>query len=88
MIHNEDCPRKGKWYDSKECREFSTDGTSMGALIAHQMGTMDEEEIKAIVDEESRNARDQPLTGMEEEQADWEEGDDGDYIWERPVTME
>ena len=43
MKHDEDCVRSGKWYREKECREFSTDGTEMGALIAHQMGTTDEE---------------------------------------------
>ena len=72
MKHDEDCVRSGKWYREKECREFSTDGTEMGALIAHQMGTTDEEEIKAMVAAENRNAARQGLTGMKEEQADWE----------------
>lgn len=71
--HDENCARSGKWYREKECREFSTDGTAMGALIAHQMGTTDEEEIKATVAAENRNAGRQALTGMAEEQADWEE---------------
>lgn len=72
MKHDERCPRSGKWYKDKECREFSTDGTAMGALIAHQMGTTSEEEIKALEAAENRNASRQALTGMEEEQADWE----------------
>jgi hypothetical protein len=71
--HDEDCPRSGKWYKSRECQLFSTDGTALGAMIAHQMGTMDEEEIKERVAEENSNAGKQALTGMEEEQADWEE---------------
>lgn len=76
--HDESCARSGKWYREKECREFSTDGTSMGALIAHQMGTTDEEEIKEMVAAENRNAARQGLTGMAEEQADWEADDDVD----------
>ena len=73
MIHDEKCERSGKWYKLQECREFSTDGTVMGALIAHQMGTTSESEIQALVAAENRNAARQSLTGMEEEQADWEE---------------
>lgn len=74
MIHNEDCPRKGKWYDHKECREFSTDGTALGADIAHSMGTMDEREIQQRGVEEFRRVFDNSrhLTGMDEEQAEWE----------------
>lgn len=76
MKHDENCPRSGKWYKSRECQRFSTDGTALGAVIAHQMGTMDEEEIKALVAEENRNAGKQALTGMLEEQADWEADDE------------
>ena len=72
MDHNENCPRNGKWYRSRDCQIFSTDGTEMGAFIAHQFGTTDEEEIKRRQQEEDRNERRQLLTGMEEEQADWE----------------
>lgn len=74
MKHGEDCPRSGKWYRSKECREFSTDGTAMGALIAHQMGTMDEAEIAGMVAEGNRNVhlKGLHLTGMPEEQSDWD----------------
>lgn len=72
MIHNDKCPRKGKWYMNRECREFSTDGTAMGAIIAHQMGTTSESEITAMIAEENRNVVQQRLTGMDEEQADWE----------------
>jgi hypothetical protein len=70
--HDEDCARSGKWYKAKECREFSTDGTAMGAVIAHTFGTTDEEEIQRIGDERDRSERRAALTGMEEEQADWE----------------
>jgi len=72
VTHDEDCPRSGKWFKSEECRRFSTDGTAMGAMIAHQMGTTDEDEIKQMIEEEDRNNRRQALTGMEEEQAEWE----------------
>ena len=72
MIHNEDCARSGKWYRAKECREFSTDGTAMGAIIAHQFGTCDENEIQRQSEEEVRNLNKRSLTGMAEEQADWE----------------
>ena len=72
MRHDEDCARSGKWYKAKECREFSTDGTAMGAVIAHTFGTTDEEEIQRIGDERDWSERRAALTGMEEEQADWE----------------
>lgn len=70
MKHTRDCPKAGRWFKLPECREFSTDGTRMGADIAHEFGTTDEEEIKRIG--WARHERDIPLTGMEEEQADWE----------------
>jgi hypothetical protein len=41
----------------------------MGAVIAHTFGTMDEEAIKT---REESNFRNRTLTGMAEEQADWE----------------
>lgn len=72
MRHDEDCARSGKWYKAKECREFSTDGTAMGAVIAHTFGTTDEEEIQRIGDERDWSERRAALTGMKEEQADWE----------------
>jgi hypothetical protein len=84
MIHNEECPRSGKWYKFQECREFSTDGTSMGAFIAHSFGTTDEDEIVRIGEEEEREERQQALTGMDEEQADWEEGGGEEIISPRP----
>lgn len=84
MIHDEDCPRKGKWFINPECRAFSTDGTALGADIAHTFGTTDEEAIRA----DELNARKQALTGMKEEQADWESDGADDWIWDRPVTME
>ena len=73
MEHSEDCPRSGKWYNSKECREFSTDGTAIGATIAHTFGTTDEEEIQRIGAQRDKAEREALLTGMDEEQDDWEE---------------
>jgi hypothetical protein len=70
MIHDANCPRSGRWYVAKECREFSTDGTAMGALIAHTMGTTDEVEIG------HRPVVAPSLTGMTEEQADWDNDDE------------
>lgn len=74
--HGDDCPRKGKWYVRKECREFSTDGTAMGAATAHMMGTDDPEEVRRIGIEELRGMAKRGLTGMDEEQADWDEGEE------------
>lgn len=70
MEHNDSCERVGKWFKLAECREFSTDGTALGADIAHTMGTMDEDEIVNTPIE-----RDQELTGMDEEQAEWDAED-------------
>jgi hypothetical protein len=58
------------------CIEFSTDGSLAGARIAHHFGTTDEEEIKATnrIGTIEDNAR--ALTGMTEEQAEWEGGND------------
>ena len=70
MTHDDMCERSGNRYRAKECREFSTDGTAMGALIAHSMGTTDEGEIKRQGLAELDNNR--HLTGMEKEQADWD----------------
>jgi hypothetical protein len=72
MLHDSKCPKSGKWYVSKECREFSTDGTGMGALIAHTFGTTDEAEIEEIGRQQNLRERQANLTGMTEEQADWE----------------
>jgi hypothetical protein len=57
------------------CREFSTDGTSLGAEIAHSMGTDSEAEIirQGWIAEDFNRQPD--LTGMTEEQADWEESE-------------
>lgn len=59
-----------RWPDGEPCRQFSTDGTRLGAVIAHQMGTTSEAGItqQAFAERQAR------LTGMPEEQADWEEG--------------
>jgi hypothetical protein len=71
--HDESCPRSGRWYVKKECNAFSTDGTGMGALIAHSFGTTDEAEImRRHASADVAPERDNPLTGMAEEQADWD----------------
>ena len=72
MIHNELCPKVNGWYVSRECQEFSTDGSRMGAHIAHTMGTRSERAIIADAIEEDYRRRQAALTGMDEEQADWE----------------
>lgn len=56
---------------TRPCRAFSTDGTRLGAQIAHEMGTDSEEDIIAMGEAE-RLKREGRLTGMDEEQADWE----------------
>lgn len=63
------------WPEGRPCLRFSTDGTLMGAQIAHTMGTDDEEAIRAEAENDARNAAKQGLTGMDEEQADWESND-------------
>lgn len=65
-----------KWPQGEPCREYSTDGTRLGAQIAHTMGTTDEEAITAQHRNDERNAARQALTGMPEEQAEWENLDD------------
>lgn len=72
MMHGDHCQTSGKWYKRQECREFSTDGTAMGATIAHMYGTTSEREIEIIQEWEERRERMALLTGMEEEQADWD----------------
>lgn len=58
-----------------ECKEFSTDGTRLGADIAHQFRTTDEEEIKASDSLDPTDAGKKHLTGMDAEQAEWESAD-------------
>lgn len=72
MKHDEYCERSGKWYKLRACQEFSTDGTSLGAAIAHLYGTTDEKEIERLQAEERRGEMKSHLTGMEDEQADWD----------------
>lgn len=72
MRHGEHCEHSGQWYKFPECREFSTDGTSLGAAIAHAFGTTDENEILRMGAERHRQRIEASLTGMEAEQADWE----------------
>lgn len=62
MKHAADCP----WPRGDPCREFSTDGTWLGAHIAHSMGTTSEKDIAKL------NPPNGILTGMPEEQADWD----------------
>lgn len=52
----------------RRCRAFSTDGTRLGQIIAHTQGTTSEltHREQIILD----------LTGMPEEQADWESDED------------
>ena len=65
--------------ERKECREFSTDGTGMGARIAHLYGTKDDHVIEKIQEAEHRAEVLANLTGMDEEQRDWECVDDEWY---------
>lgn len=55
------------------CRKFSTDGTLLGADIAHSMGTTDESKILEHFGVFHLNGE-RVLTGMDEEQEDWEAG--------------
>lgn len=50
----------------------STDGTWLGAEIAETMGTTDENEIIAEGRGYLKRHAEESLTGMPEEQADWE----------------
>lgn len=60
---------------SRACAQFSTDGTRLGADIAHQFGTTDEDEI-ANMDEFGIPLATKNLTGMDQEQREWEGLDD------------
>lgn len=60
--HAPDCA----WPNGKPCRQFSTDGTLLGAEIAHTMGTTSEREIAEVW-------RPEFMSDVDEEQADWEE---------------
>ena len=66
-------PREGKlpqWY--RPTGRASTDGTWLGAEIAEVMGTTDENEIIAEGRRYLKRHAEESLTGMAEEQADWE----------------
>lgn len=67
----QDCEMKGRAQ-----KRPSTDGTRLGADIAELMGTTDEEEITEMGLQDIRRSFSESLTGMGEEQADWEEGGD------------
>lgn len=58
----------GKKYNGRP----STDGTELGAEIVEVMGTDDEDEIIRISAETHRQMLQDNLTGMPDEQADWE----------------
>ena len=77
--HGSHCERSGIWYKRKECRAFSTDGTGMGARVAHLYGTNDDSVIEKIQEAERRAEIQAKLTGMDEEQRDWECVDDEWY---------
>lgn len=70
--HSPNC----RWPTGEPCRKFSTDGTRLGAQIAHTMGTTDEDEIANMAETTITGAARASLTGMIEEQADWEEDDE------------
>jgi len=54
-----------RWPDGPPCRSFSTDGTRLGADIAHTMGTTSEEEITA-------SSHIPFSSDIQAEQADWD----------------
>jgi len=56
-----------RWPHGYPCREFSTDGTYLGAEIAHSMGTTSEAEI--IRSYYTENAF---VSDVVAEQADWD----------------
>jgi hypothetical protein len=66
--HDPDCT----WPRGKPCLRFSTDGTLMGAEIAHTMGTTSE----VVIAQGKAPNDDTPLppftSDIEAEQADWE----------------
>jgi hypothetical protein len=62
-MHSPDC----RWPLGSPCRTYSTEGTALGAVIAHTMGTTSEEEITRRYDVLERFVSD-----IEAEQADWE----------------
>lgn len=63
-----------RWF--RPTKRPSTDGTWLGAEIAETMGTTDEEEIIEQGRQYLRERAQAALTGMTEEQADWDEGDE------------
>jgi hypothetical protein len=68
-MHSKDCG----WPSGQPCLAFSTDGTYLGAVIAHTMGTIDEREIAQAYDRQSESAF---FSDVEAEQADWESDED------------
>lgn len=72
-MHDENCAYEE---GGRPCLKYSTDGTSLGAWIAHTMGTTDEEQI--VRDPLHKNW---PAyrSNVEAEQADWDsdEPEDG-----------
>jgi len=68
MKHDENCPKPLRG----ECLKFSTDGTRLGADIAHTMGTDSEQDILALAERDTFDVARSKLTGMDAEQEDWE----------------
>jgi len=58
-----------RWPSGPPCREFSTDGTLLGAEIAHAMGTTSDAQIALMGRQEAQSAF---VSDVEEEQADWD----------------
>jgi hypothetical protein len=64
--HDPDCAWE---YGGAPCLRFSTDGTALGAEIAHTMGTTSEAEIILMGERDRQSAF---VSDVEEEQADWD----------------
>lgn len=67
-LHSDRCA----WPHGLPCLNFSTDGTRLGAEIAHAMNLNREESIEALVRWQDERDKRERLTGMPEEQADWD----------------
>ncbi len=66
----DDCAPECEWENGGEpCRKFSTDGTRLGAEIAHMMGTTSEVDIIRMGREKQQSAF---VSDVDAEQADWD----------------
>jgi hypothetical protein len=63
-------------------------GKFLDRFEREKWGTNDWDEIQEKIREGQCRERQEALTGMEEEQADWESDDDPEWYWDRPLTME